>query len=122
MPRVKFITTGHSHLVGNFSAGDTYQGDKAVCRHFVDDAHCAVWDEEKQAAAPAASVVQASGQAVKPAKAAAKPRTPTKPPAPDSAEAPAPADAPPAAETPAPVPASDSAAQGDAQAAATTGN
>lgn len=66
MPRVKFITTGHSHMAGNFSTGDTYTGDEAVCRHFVEDARCAVWDE-----------VQASEQ---------------QPPAPPSpAEAPAPA-------------------------------
>ncbi|MDR7331757.1 hypothetical protein [Roseateles asaccharophilus] len=61
MPRVKFITTGHSHLVGNFSAGDTYTGGEAECRHFVEDARCAEWDE-----------VQASGQAKPEARPAAK--------------------------------------------------
>lgn len=121
MPRVKFITTGHSHLVGNFSAGDTYQGDKAVCRHFVDDAHCAVWDEEKQAAAPAASVVQASGQAVKPAKAAAKPRTPHAPAkAPPPVEGPAEAPAP--AQAPAPAPAALDGGEPSNEADPSTGN
>ena len=51
MPRVKFITTGHSHLAGNFSAGDTFTGGEAECRHFVEDARCAVWDDEKVAPA-----------------------------------------------------------------------
>lgn len=52
MPRVKFITAGHSHMAGNFSAGDTYTGDEAVCRHFVEDARCAVWDNVQEVQAP----------------------------------------------------------------------
>ncbi|PTT91199.1 hypothetical protein DBR42_04350 [Pelomonas sp. HMWF004] len=43
MPKVEFITTGHSHLVGNFSAGDTFTGGEAECKHFVDEAMCAKW-------------------------------------------------------------------------------
>lgn len=88
MPRVKFITTGHSHLAGNFSAGDTYTGDEAACRHFVEDAQCAVWDEVQQ--------VQASGQGAEPARGPSARRTAVAPAAPRTARtskaaAPAPA-------------------------------
>lgn len=79
MPRVKFITTGHSHLVGNFSDGDTYTGDEAVCRHFVEDAHCAKWDVVQASAQPdAATAAPTKAEAKRKAaaeKAAAKKET-----------------------------------------------
>ena len=45
--KIKFTHTGHSTLVGNFEAGDTFTGDAEACRHFVEDAQCAVWDDIK---------------------------------------------------------------------------
>lgn len=66
MPKVEFITTGHSHLFGNFSAGDTFTGGEAECKHFVDDAMCAKWVDVQAsghaapAEAPAAAPAKAS--------------------------------------------------------------
>jgi hypothetical protein len=55
MNRVKFTHTGHSHLVGNFSAGDFFTGSPEACRHFVEEARCAEWHPKAvQAPAPAA--------------------------------------------------------------------
>lgn len=71
MPRVKFITTGHSHLTGNFSTGDIFTGPEEACRHFVEDAHCAVWDEVQTPA----QQPTASAQSAKPRR-AAKAKTP----------------------------------------------
>lgn len=76
MPRVKFITTGHSHLAGNFSAGDTFTGDEAACRHFVEDARCAEWDEVQASGQPAGDEPAAEAQPVAvPVKATAKRRS-----------------------------------------------
>lgn len=50
MNRIKFTHSGHSGLVGNFSDGDTFVGDAEVCRHFVEDAGCAVWAEAPEGA------------------------------------------------------------------------
>jgi len=116
MPRVKFITTGHSHLVGNFSAGDAYNGAEAVCRHFVEDAHAAVWDEVK-AEEP---VVQTPGpvSAPAPARPARAPRAPRtgQPASASSTPAPAPvAEAEPEAPETGDIPEADSAPAPDAQ-------
>ena len=42
---VKFTHTGHSHAIGNFSAGDVFRGSVEMCRHFVEDAMCAQWED-----------------------------------------------------------------------------
>ena len=84
---VQFTHTGHSHIVGNFSAGDRYTGDEAACRHFVDEAGCAEWadlpaqhTEPEQPPAP----------------------EPEQPPAPDPEQPPAPEPVPETVQTPAP--------------------
>ena len=43
MPAVKFTHLGSSPVLGNFSAGDVYRGDAAICRHLVEEARCAEW-------------------------------------------------------------------------------
>lgn len=53
MPAVKFKCTGHVSGYGNFSTGDVFRGSEAMCRHLVDDAHCAEWHEAPAEAAPA---------------------------------------------------------------------
>lgn len=65
MPAVKFKCTGHVSGHGNFSAGDIFRGDEAMCRHLVEDAHCADWHEVEPAAATPEPVAT---DAAKPAK------------------------------------------------------
>ena len=50
---VKFTHTGHSHAIGNFSAGDVFRGPVEMCRHFVEDAMCAQWEDAPAGDAPA---------------------------------------------------------------------
>jgi hypothetical protein len=103
MPRVKFITTGHSHLAGSFSAGDTYTGDEVACRHFVEDARCAVWDEvQTSAAAPCADPSRAELDSLVNAPTSGVQEKTDAPPAGDAAS---PGAAEQAAEAPAPAPA-----------------
>lgn len=70
MPRIRFTHTGHSHLIGNFAAGDLYTGSPEACRHFVDEARCAEWADTSADPSGAAPVQAPAPQAP----AARKPR------------------------------------------------
>lgn len=61
MRQIKFIHTGHSNALGNFSDGDTARVSDAEAAHYVSEAMCAVYVD---AAAPEVVAVEA-----KPAKA-----------------------------------------------------
>jgi hypothetical protein len=71
MPAVKFTCTGHASGHGNFSTGDIFRGSEAMCRHLVEEAHCAEWHE---AAAPAPVAEAQPADAEKPAKKTARAR------------------------------------------------
>ena len=55
MRNIKFTHTGHAHAIGNFEAGDVARNlPDDVARHFVEDARCAVYDDQMAEPAPEA--------------------------------------------------------------------
>ena len=68
MRNIKFTHTGHAHAIGNFEAGDVARNlpddvvwdeirrrlPDDVARHFVEDARCAVYDDQVAEPAPEA--------------------------------------------------------------------